>query len=209
VVNAIARKLRDKKAGHVIVGAYDLGQARVQMDSIKQVPIGLAQILLRRGQAAINTALSNAKQPWYKFNLPGDTARKDVQGHLQWHADKLSSISGDPKTTMYDPGADLKHWVLRAFVEQNASEEGAADATWSKAWSDYEDMWLEIGRYVATLPAKVVKAVAALPGQIFEAVTGVPSWIFWAGGAVVVVLLGIGVWKLAPVATKVAAQRYL
>jgi len=121
-------------------------------------------------------------------------------------ADALAKLS-DP-TAIYASGDDLKKWCMQAFIDANAVEEGRARQ--EQIWTD---MWTEIGAALAALPAEVAKAVVALPGKMFEAITGIPSWAFWVGGAVVVVLLGVGVWKLlvaaAPAAGHVVASRYL
>lgn len=197
-----------------VIGAYDLGQARKQMDSLKQVPVGAAHVFLRRGQQAVRKAMEVAAQYTLKtgVSLPGDSTRNNVQGHLQWHADELAKGTLD-QTAMYALGDDLKKWVLQAFIEQNAAEEGAGIDVGGKAWSDFADMWAEIGAFVAKLPVSVATTIASIPAKMLEAATGIPVWAFWVGGALIVVLLGVGVWKLvtlaAPAAAKVAAQRYL
>jgi hypothetical protein len=208
----LARAAEKKKTS---VGGYDLGQAQKQMDALKQVPVGAALILLHRGMSAIDTAMSNAKQPWYKFNLPGDTARKNVAGHLQWHADALAKVIGN-SNAIYDSGADLKKWVLNAFVEQNASEEGSAAAgqQWSKAWSDWADMWIEVGKFIATLPKEIAKGVGDLAGDVVKGVTGLPLWAWALIGLGVVGVIGFVAWsiinsKAGAAIAGTAARRYL
>lgn len=196
-----------------MLGPRDIAAKQDQMDALKQVPVGAARILLKGGanstggMQAIASAIANAKQPWYRADLPGDTTRKNVQGHLQWHADALDKIS-DPNA-IYASGADLKKWVMQAFIEQNATEEGAAEArqSWSKAWSDWADMWVDIAQFIAALPREIAK-------KIVENVTGVPLWAWVAGSAMLAGLLGYGVYKIASgpaggVVAGVVARRYL
>jgi len=199
----VTKRLKEKGT---LVGEYNITTAQRQMNTIKQVTVAIGRAMLRGGQKVAAETIATAHGGLFQSELPGITSLKNTQGHLQWHADALAKLS-DP-TAIYASGDDLKKWCMQAFIDANAVEEGRARQ--EQIWTD---MWTEIGAALAALPAEVAKAVVALPGKMFEAITGIPSWAFWVGGAVVVVLLGVGVWKLlvaaAPAAGHVVASRYL
>ena len=180
----------------LVVGMEDIGKRQAEMNRLKNVPVAIAQVLLKYGQQAINKAIEGAKQPFYKFNLPGENARANVQGKLQWHANAISQLLSTPDA-MYASGDDLKKYVMQAFIEQNSVEEGANDPTWSKAWGDWANMWEEVGRVLAKLPKAVAKAVGDLAGDIVKGVTGVPIWGWAIIGAGVLGALGFLIYKLA------------
>jgi hypothetical protein len=175
----------------VYVGLVDISAQQKQMNTLKQVPVSVALILLHNGQDAIDHARATAS----KDNLPGTSARDAVYWKLKWHEAELAK--GGASSEMYGSGADLKKYVMEAFVEANAAEEGAAwiEGAWNK-------MWQEIGRAVAALPAQVRQAVATAVSSI----TGVPIWAWAIGGTLVVGLVGYGAYKIlaGPV-----ARRYL
>jgi hypothetical protein len=134
------------------------------------------------------------------------TSLQNTLGHLQWHATELGKYT-DP-TAIYPNGDDLKKWTMQAFIDSNSVEEGRA--TQELIWNA---LWTEIGEELAKMPSKIVAAVVKLPGQALELVTGVPTWVWWVGGSVLVVGVGLGIWKLITLATPavagVAARRYL
>jgi hypothetical protein len=156
-----------------VLGFIDMGQAQNRMDDLKVVTIGVAQALLKGGYDAINGAISGAKQPFYKPNLPGDTARQTALGKLNWHRDNLAKFVD--KTAPYPNANDLKKWVMQSYIEANAVEEGALYI--SQAWGA---MWAEIESEIAKLPQKFRDAAK----KAIETVTGVPVW-GWA-------LVGVG-----------------
>ncbi len=195
----------DILGGSVVIGMFDIGNAQRNMNDLKPVTIEIARILLRGGQDAINGAINGAKQPWYKSDLPGETSRKEVAGKLQWHADNLTKFSASSPTMVYPSGDDLKKWVMQAYIEANAVEEGAAylDDSWQK-------MWNEISSKLKAMP----RAALSASGDVVETVTGVPVWAWALGGVGVVTLLGFAIYKLANSQTGatiagVAARRYL
>jgi hypothetical protein len=166
-----------------VVGMFDIQLEERRMDALKTVSLTVARSMVKYSLAVIGQAISLADSK----GLPGPTARKNAQAHLQWHDNKLKMLSGPPDQTMYDSAADLKKWSMQAYVESNAVEEGAA---WiSAAWSA---MWAEIAEGLKRVPAMIVK----LPGQALEAVTGVPAWLWYVGGAVVTVGLLAAVYKI-------------
>lgn len=181
----------------VVIGGYDIAAWRKQMNELKQVSILMAQVLVARGQEAIDGAIKASKQPWYKKDLPGETARNTVKGKLQWHADNLAKMAPSAWSTyqqfqtdpdafkkagaqlqaFYPSGADLEKWVMQAFVEANAAEEGAAYL--AAAWSA---MWREIGAAIAALPAEAAKAVKGMAAGL--------KWGLIIGGSVLGVAAG-------------------
>jgi hypothetical protein len=180
-----------------VVGAEDIAARQKQMNNLKPVTIGIAKILLKYGQQAIHKAIEGAKQPWYRADLPGETARQTALGKLQWHANAIAA-AGTDQNAPYASAADLKKWVMQSFIEQNAVEEGNAAAAqmWSLAWDDYKEMMAEVAVAIAALPKEIVQAIAKLPGQAFEALTGIPSWAFYVGTVALVGLVGYGAYKI-------------
>ena len=192
--------------GTSTIGEYNIQAQQRQMNTLKQVTVSVAKVLVRGAQKVANETITLAHGGIFDKELPGITSLKNTQGHLQWHADKLAGLS-DPMA-LYDSSDDVKKWAMQAWIDANAVEEGRA-----RQGEIWDDMWTEIGQELAKMPAKIVKAVVALPGQAFEGLTGIPSWVFWVGGGVLVLGVGVGVWKLITLATPavahVAAQRYL
>jgi hypothetical protein len=181
-----------------ILGMVDMNVVQRNLNDLNPVTVEIARILLGTGQDTIGRAILGAKQPWYKSDLPGDSARKDVQAHLQWHANNLASIKGvDEQTVGYKAGDDLKKYVARAFIEANAVEEGAAwlDAAWTAMWDEIQTKLAAIPRAVGQAAASVVKTAAgAAAGGIAEGF-GVPPWLFWGGIGLAAVGIGYVVVK--------------
>lgn len=207
-----------------IIGTWDLGQSRNQMDSLQNVTGSVAEVLVRRGLGAIDAAFATAKQPWYLPDLPGGTARKGVQGKLKWHAENVKKFgAGDP----YPDERDLKESVLMAFVEQNAAEEGAKTSKQiiAKAASDWVDMWVEIGHAIASAASTAGSFVLSVPGKAAGALrkaaadtiaeaTGLPIWAWFLISAGIVGVLGLVAWaiinsKAGAAVAGVAATRYI
>lgn len=199
--------------GADLVGGYDLAVYTRQMDSLKVVTVAIARALLRGGEKVIDQAIAQGQGGWFSKALPGDATRKNAKGHLAWHAQRLAGLS-DP-TAPYDAALDLKKWVLQAYVEANAVEEGRAfqDAAW-------QDMWTEIGTELAALPQEAVQAAGRAVGLIMSSATqgiaaglGVPRWIFIGGVTVLAVGLGFGLFKVllvaAPAVVPAVVRRYL
>jgi len=153
----------------------DVQEYVARMDSLKQVPVSVARVLCKNGGDVIYqaTLLAIAK------NLPGMSARKTATGKLRWHEGELSKLS-DPNA-IYSSGDDLKKWVLAAYVEANAVEEGLG---WvSTAWGK---MWNEIGAAIAKLPVQIAMQINETAGALL----GVPGW---AVGVAVLSIVGVGV----------------
>lgn len=185
-------------AGDVAVGAIDIGSKTKELNALKPVTISVARIMLRGGQAAINSAINigNTKK------LPGSTSRENVKWKLDWH----SRDDGGGLAKSLDPNAiyayadDLKKWVIQAFIEDNAVEEGAVflDQAWSKMWSD-------MAANIASLP----KDVRDKASEGVEWITGVPTWGWAIGGAAVLGLLGYAVFGVAKAAAPGIAGAYM
>lgn len=184
------------------IGTYDLNAATQQMNTLKPVHVSVARALLKGGQSAINQANQIAHGGTFSRDLPGQGARDKVYWGLDWHQKELAKRT-DP-TAIYEPGEDLKKFVLQAFIETNASEEGR---TWQNA--AWDQMWTEIGQAIADLPAKV----AAIPGEVVKKVTGIPLWAWGLGALTLIGLVGFATYKIllaaAPVAAPALINRYL
>jgi hypothetical protein len=175
-------------AGNVagdVLGMFDIGSAQLRMNALKPVTVGIAKSLVHGGQQVMAVANTTAAQ----HGLPGQTARDGVVGHLQWHANKLAGLKNGQ--ALYASGDDVKLYAMRAWIEANAVEEGAAYL--DEAWTA---MWAEIGAELAALPKEILQAARNLPGQIFEGATGIPPWAFWLGAAVIVGGLVYGIFKI-------------
>jgi len=192
-----------------VLGMFDIASAQRKMNALpKKVTVRMAKALLAGGQEAITGAQAIAAQK----SLPGGTARDNVAAHLSWHNDKLARMTGSPNA-FYDPGQDLAKYVMMAFIEANAAEEGATYL--DQAWSQ---MWQEIANAIAALPSDIRKAVVSAASGAIETITGLPVWA-WALIAVGSVgLLGFLAYKIIGAAANskagaatagVLARRYL
>lgn len=151
-----------------VVGGIDIAAYQRQMNTLKQVPASVAQILV--GNAT--NALAQASGIAALKKLPGQTTRDSVMGKLKWHQEQLAPRADLRPETMYAHGDDLKKWVLAAFVECNAVEEGTSwvDGAWGRMWS-------EIGAALARLPVAVAAKVNETAGALF----GIPLWAMALG----------------------------
>lgn len=151
-----------------VVGAIDIAAYQRQMNTLKQVPVAVAQILVGNATNALAQAIGRANL----LKLPGANTRDNVMWKLKWHQDQLAPRAGLSPETMYAHGDDLKKWTLAAFVECNAAEEGAAwiNGAWSRMWS-------EIGVALARLPVAVAAKVNETAGALF----GIPLWVMALG----------------------------
>ncbi len=199
VVTAEEAAAARKHTGATYIGGFDLAANTRTLNAIQPVHVAQARAMLASGQRAIAQAKDLAKGP---PELPGATSRDKVAGKLDWHKNELAKAAASD--AVYDPGADLRTWVLQAFIEYNAAEEGRGAAT-----RNAQLLWDEMTTSLAALPYKV----AAIPGQAFEAVTGVPPWLvttgFIAGGVAVAYAVYRILLAAAPGAGRVAAERYL
>ena len=162
-----------------VFGMVDTGAWQRQMNTLKQVPVSVAKIMVRSGSDAI----ARAKAIAAANSLPGGTARDNVGWKLQWHAEQLAKLTN--LNAMYGSGDDLKKWVLAAYVEANAAEEGAL---WiAQAWTA---MWSDIALALANLPKEVAKKVNETAGALL----GMPFWIVAVAGLGIV---GLGVYVYA------------
>ena len=211
------KKVEKKKGGKTVIGAFDIQQSQRQMDTLKQVTVGIAKVLVKRGQQVANETILQAKgvstaadalavatSGGVTSDLPGITSLKNTLGHLNWHANALAKLSD--ASAIYSSGDDLKKWTMQAWIDANSVEEGRERQ--QEIWTE---MWVEIGDAVAKLPAKLAKAVAAIPGQLIEAVTGIPVWVWIVGGVTILGLVGFGVYKIikgnAPTVLRIAERR--
>lgn len=207
LADKIAKKVAEQQwAAGTHVGAYDIQSAQRQMNTLKDVTVAIARVMVKHGERVALETIALASGGTFDRSLPGITSLKKTLGHVQWHENNLIQYS-DP-AQIYPNSADLKKWVMQSFVDANAVEEGRAtqEAVWNA-------MWAEIGAELAKMPKKIVQTIVKLPGQALEAVTGVPSWVWWVGGSVLLVGVGVGAWKLLTLATpavaSTVAKRYL
>lgn len=204
-------------ADETLVGEYDIADKRRQMDSIKKITVSIARALLRGGQQVAAATIETAKGGFLQRELPGITSLRKTASHLDWHAAELAKL-GDP-TAFYAPGEDLKKWTMQAFIDANAVEEGRASQ--EQIW---QDMWTEIGAALIALPGDVAQGVGKAVGQVVKAAAaglaggvaeglGIPTWVLVAGGAALVVGVGVGVFKIllvaAPAVVPAVVGRYL
>lgn len=176
--------------------AFDIAAETQKMNSLKQVPVSVAQVLLRNGQGAINHAMQSAKAN----NLPNQNTLSTNYYKLAWHQSELAKYAATP-FALYPSADDLKKWVLEAFINSNATDVGAA---WIN--DGLQKMWSEIRTAIAALPAAARAAVSSA----IENITGVPTWAFAVGGVAVVSLVGYAVYKIAMGPTgQAAASAYL
>lgn len=137
------------------------------MNTLKQVPVSVAHILLSSGQKTINDAITKAASLGSVFTgtLPGGSARSNCAAHLKWHETELQKYTD--LNVMYPNADDLKKWVMQSYVEANAVEEGAS---WiANSWSL---MWSEIGKAISELPV----AIASKINETASSLLGLPSW---------------------------------
>lgn len=155
----------------------------IQMGKLREVPVSVANSLLKGGQNAIQQAMLTAAVS----DLPGQSAREKVYWKLQWHADNLKKFTKPDQ--IYPSGDDLKNWVLQAFTEWDAAVEGAEalnDAWWQ--------MWKDIGANLAALPVSVAKAASSLARSAEDAAKNVAwyaKWTYWI--AIGAAVLGVGI----------------
>ena len=129
------------------------------LNSIKQMPVGVARILLSGAQQAYNQAASIIAAA----NLPRPAGFVNTGGKLKWHTDTLATMT-DPQA-VYAPGNDLKQWVSEAYTALDVADYGASRAGWSTTWSKVAD-------YVAALP----KAIAAQVGNVLATAETAAKW---------------------------------
>ncbi len=207
----------DMLGAETLVGEYDIAAKQQQMNSIKRVTVSIARALLRGGQQVAAATIETAKGGFLQRELPGITSLKKTASHLDWHAAELAKMS-DP-TSFYAPGEDLKKWTMQAFIDANSVEEGRASQ--EQIW---QDMWTDIGAALIALPGDVAQGVGKAVGQVVKAAAaglaggvaeglGIPTWVLVAGGAALVVGVGVGVFKIllvaAPAVVPAVVGRYL
>lgn len=202
----------DDVVGDVIAG-YDLGVWRKQMNSLKQVPVSIALVLLKYGQQAIDYAnqtaaivdLAQAQIPFTQ-KLPGATRRAEVTGKLRWHKDQLATLApsalslaltgGNPEalkanmakmSATYVSGSDLREWVLQSFIEANAVREGVSAL--STMW---DDMWTEIIEALKKLPVAVAKAAGNVVKEV-QWYAKAATWLIIGGGVLALGIIATGV----------------
>jgi hypothetical protein len=180
----------------------DVGALQDQFNTLKQVPVSVANILVKNGTDAINHAISvaNSKHSIITGDFPGGSDRAIALGKMQWHANNLLSFT-DPNA-MYPSGDDLKKSVLSAYMESNAADEGAAwiENSWNQMWSD-------VKAAIAALPQEAKAAVTATSSYVgdlvhsaasslVESATGVPIWAWAVGGAAILGIAGFAAYKI-------------
>jgi len=177
---------------------FNIAQAQRNMNDLKPVTVEIARILLRSGWTTIQLAITQARGDWklgahpLGQELPGQKARENVLGHLQWHMNTLAGreYADAAPHTIYKPGDDLKKWTMQAYIEANAVEEGrdALEASWNA-------MWEEIRAELRKIPVAVLAAAGSLASGIVEGVTGVPLWAWILGGVTIAAGVGYGIYQ--------------
>jgi hypothetical protein len=165
-----------------VLGYIDIQQAQRQMNSLKAVTIGVAQVLLKGGFEAIDGAIRTAQSK----KLPNLKTLENMRGKLIWHRDNLGKF-GD-RNAPYRDANDLKRWVVDAYVQANGVEEGALYI--DQAWTT---MWNEISSELAKIPQKFRDEAA----NAVQNITGLPVWAWGLVAGGVLVLIGGVVYMLA------------
>lgn len=173
-----------------VLGAFDVQLKRREMVGLRVVTISIAQALLGGGQRAIDLARQLAQ----KYSFPTDNVKDIDKAHwkLKWHEAEIAKQAATPQA-LYSHANDLKEWVIQAFIEANAAEEGAwthEGMTVAQMWTD---MWYVVQKELAKLPEAIRRGVSA---GVY-AVTGVPMWAWIVGGTAFVGLLGFASYRLA------------
>jgi hypothetical protein len=153
-----------------VIGFVDIQQSQRKMNELKAVTVGIAQPLLRGGMDAIDGAIRTSKAK----GLPNAKQLDNVRWKLVWHRDNLAKFAD--RNAPYVDANDLKKWVMQAFIEANATEEGALylEQIWTAMWVEIETELAKMPQWLRDQTSKVV-----------ENVTGLPVW-GWA-------LIGVGV----------------
>ncbi len=177
----------------IVVGMFDMGPLARQMSTLRAPTVAIARALLKQGQATINEARTRGA------NLPNQAGRDECFWKLDYYQKDLAKQT-DP-TAPYSQSDDLKKWVLQAFIEANAVEEGA-----TYAQQNWDNMWTDIGTELLKLPEKARAAVVSTA-------TWLLPWYIWAFGAAAVGSLLYATYKVilasAPAATSTIVKRYL
>lgn len=196
-----------------VLGTFDIQAQQRTMDELKAVNVEIANILLKTGFTQIAWAIDNAEKSksWLDKaltgKLPRESARKNVLEKLQWHQNELLKYK-DP-SALYPGGWDLKKFVLEAFQESNAVQEGAMQL--QIAWGS---MWAEINNALAKITASTRAALSNAANYVLTAGTGIPLWGWVLLGIGTTGVVGFAAYKLATgplgqVAVKTAVNRYL
>ena len=167
------------------LGATDLNSATEKMNGVRVVSVAAARTMLETAQKIIDETIAAGKGGWFSRSLPGETARKNVKGHLDWHAQRLSRLA-NPQDR-YDAAEDLKKWVLQADIESNAIEDGRASR--SRAMMEMFTRLPET-KYANDFVDKVARVVGPEPTPLPEvpAEEAAPTSLWWkVGGATGVV----------------------
>lgn len=197
-----------------VLGMADLATITDNLQALTPITIDVARTLCKSGQDVIGAAIAKAIPDASAFpsayqaaataegTLPGGTERKEVQDALALHASSLSRY--DDKNAAYPWGQDLKTQVIKAYVDANSVDEGAAYIT-----AAYNAMWAEIQGKLRAMSKEALATATAATADMVSAATGVPTWAWAVGGAAVVGILGFIAYKLAGPVMGVAARRYL
>lgn len=190
-IDDVARLANVQVTGQ-IVGGVDFAQLlKGPIFQLKVVSLAQAREMLAGGQEAIRQAKEIAKETWTKPALPGETSRDNVFWKLDWHDKKLAEMRQGSVNAVYPHGDDLKKWVLAAYSEWNAAEDGRGESE-RVAGKRLDDL----GRRIAELPGVAVEAIRQLPGKVVESATGLPLWAWSLLAVGGVGLLGYGVVKI-------------
>lgn len=167
------------------LGAYDIAPKQRFLNAIKKVPVAMARTLVNNALNVTTTTLEMAKRgvsfdisksllPSVQSELPGINSLKKTQEQLQRHAEALSRFS-DP-AAIYPDLVDLKKWVMQAWIDANAVEEGRAMQ--ERAWEQMKE--------------EIKRELKQFPNALVEELTGVPIWMWAVGGLAALGIVGAG-----------------
>ena len=171
--------------GADVVGAYDIAPKQRFLNTLKKLPVAMARTLVTSALNLSATTLEMASRgvsyditksflPSVRSELPGITSLKKTQVQLQRHADALSRFS-DP-AALYPDLVDLKKWVMQAWIDANAVEEGRAMQ--ERAWDQMKE--------------EIKTGLKQFPNALVEELTGVPLWMWAVGGLAALGVVGAG-----------------
>lgn len=154
--------------------AYDIAAKQRFLNAIKKAPVAMARTLVTSALNVTASTLAMARGSAFQRELPGITSLRKTQEQLQRHAEALSRFS-DP-AEIYPDLVDLKKWVMQAWIDANAVEEGRTMQ--ERAW----DQMVE----------EIKTGLKNFPNAVVEELTGVPLWGWALGGVAALGIIGAG-----------------
>jgi hypothetical protein len=160
------------------VGPRKPATSREAYEALKRLPASELKVRADRVVAELKA--------WQTSVLADDNARAYAAAleQAEWQkANGDNATSDDERRLCYARCIHMAEEALFQFTSM-----GPGDSYW--------DTFKETGAKMRDSAKDVLRGAAKAPGAAFEWLTGVPSWVFWMGGAVALVGVGVGAWKL-------------